>query len=225
MKTIPAENVHSKLVVRHPRPRVQRDPETNKVKFNEEGQPIYYQPPAQRYDGLAYPAYVKKLFIAEHVVGDNGLPRNALVMFLYLTTQLRYCTPYIIHGPDGEPQPFEGSNEYVRAYLPAYGNRVPARTIEQLMQGTGIKSPETVERAIRELRRRGIVDDYQTDQRTARRERRGRGRPLKVYRLEIHPEYAWAGTMPSSVGYARLVNDEQKDRFQPEVDGNEATQT
>lgn len=215
MRTIPVENAQGQLIVRHPRPRVDRDPDTGKVKFNENNQPIYFQPAGQQHDNLAYPIYVKKLFVVEHVVGSAPLARGPLVMFLYLTTQLRYCTPFIVHGPDGEPIPYGSSNEYVQAFLPTYGNRVPARSIEQMMAGTGFKSPETVERAIRELRSRGVVDDYAPHERTVQRERRGRGRPIKKYRLEIHPDYAWAGPMPSSVGYAQHVHSNEPYRFVP----------
>lgn len=213
MRTIPVENAHGQLIVRHPRPRVDRDPDTGKVKFDDQGQPIYFPPQGMRFPDQSYPAFVKKRFVLEHAVGDDGLGRSALVMFMYLTTELRYCTPHIVHGPNGEPLSFEGSNQYVQAYLHGNGSRVPARTIEDLMSGTGFKSPETVERAIRELRRRGIVDDYQPHERTIRRERRSRGRPIKMYHLEINPEYAWSGPMPSSAGYAHHVQTKEPNRF------------
>lgn len=214
MKTLSLGKHSTRPIIGHAAPIISRDPKTKAVRHTENGEPIYhYRPPTTGRNESTLPVSITKLLVNAHVCGSSPLSRSALTLVLYLAAQLPYAEGIILHGDDGEPVSFDVQQNLVSAIPSRYGSRVPARTMEQLKAGSGIKRNETINDAIAELKARGIIDDYEPTRKPTLR--RQRGRPLKVFYLEFHPEYAWAGTLATAQGYVKHVNTQETERFIP----------
>lgn len=213
VKSIPKGEVGDSPVIHVPCPYVAREKSTGEVKFNDDGTPRYGQSPHhQRYANEKYPVFVSRLFLLHHVFSDDALTNAEVTLLLYLASNLRYASPQIVHEENGEPIPVNASGTLVKAVLRQLGNRVPARTFEDIRKGTRIKSDDTIRRAIEGLKARGIIDEYEASQPIRQREP---GRPERIWRLDIHPEYVFSGPMAAAVGFQRYVQKHQSDRFMP----------
>lgn len=179
--------------------------EQGRVRRDSNGDPIYFPRPAPFVDNSLYNVNTRRKFIEDFCRLDGPLTFLDMCIFMRLLGMCHNSVSEILYDDrSGEPSYADADRRYVQAELRTPGNVTRTFVYDELMQMVRA-SDKSIRTSLDRLESTGLIKPRPIPKQsiTKLREARGEtlGRPLKCFRYEINPLYAWNGSLSDGIGY------------------------
>lgn len=200
MLTRPYDRRKNHLEIAVTRPEILRNSDGS-VQRHRNGNLKYYKSPTKFIHEDLFSVQIRKKFLDKFLNKESNITRCDLFIYIFLCSTCRYSQSCVLHDEAGEPIPAPNANGYVLAELDTQGNRTKSLTLAEIC--AAVKTSERcIRTSLQNLEALGLIRPIPVPRQSQTKAmKKAPGRPFKLVRFELNPEYMWNGPLEDGVGY------------------------